>query len=540
MELARHQKFTAVLAVVLCLPLLLILWFTVQLLTGASAFKGISEVRIVLPDGMEYDFREDADVSFYTGILNRSSLIDRPVRETEGETPVTVFLDQAEYRFYPSLSLSGCMAETPEGRLRLFTSEDAAALVVRAEMEYLYDGHRLPSLAVCSGDNRYEVLPDTFVWSYKKADSLFYQDQVTETASTLVTCNLFSDFENSLSFSVQPSSYSLTVYRYLDGEDSYEIPVTSLAGLQFTQDTLVSVEINAKWSQASNAEQFGEATYRFLALYDVPAEVELLGAGEDGSKTVQAGSILLLRALYTNENEDLSVRADFQTDNTRFYYDAVTQSSYAVLPVSRETAAGAYEVIVTSGETVKTFAVTVTAGNTDGFLSLTVGDEEYAAQLSKEKREALEETLRQLRAASDGTPRLNADLVFGDPVSGEVALTYGSTVSFGNTSVEGDSGVCILEGTVYTASEGAEVQAVQSGICVFAGDLGAGGYTVVIDHGCGVFSYYYHLKELRVSVGEEISRSSAVGIIGDSGYVGTAVKPCLHFALSVGELYVYP
>lgn len=537
-ELGKHKKLTAVIAVLLLLPLLLILWYSVQILSGASAFKGISEIRMILPDGKECKWQEKEDISFYTDILNRSSVIERPVREVNEEAPVSLFLDQTEYFLYPSLSVSGCMVKTPEGRFRLFDTDDAAALLVRTEMEFLYESYRLPSLTVCSGDYRYAILPNGYTWSYKKADGIYYEDQLTETSDETVSCNLFADFENDLSFSTQPSSYSLSVHGVVNGEERYELPVTSLAGLQFTQDTLLSVEISAKWSQASNAEQYGEATYRFMALYDVPAQVEAVGASDNGEKTVAAGGYVLLRALYTNENEDLSATTDLAEGQLQFYYDADAQCSYAALPVAKETEPGDYTVTVTSGETVRTIPVHVTKMPEGGTRTYTVSDADYEAFLSPTQLESLDGMLRQLRLSSNGTPHLNADLAFGEPVGGEVDLSFGSTVVIGNSAVEG-TGMKSLEGVLYTASEGAEVHAVQSGVCIFSGTLGAFGNAVVIDHGCGIFSYYYHLGESSVSAGDTVMRSSAIGTVGKSGYTGSD-SSLLHFALSIGDVYVSP
>lgn len=536
-ELGKHRKLTAAIAVILLLPLLLILWYGIQILSGASAFKGITEIRMVLPNGKEFQWKGEEDVSFYTGILNRSSVIDSPVREIESETPISLYLDQTEYQLYPSLSVSGCMAQTPEGRIRLLSAEDASAMLVRAELEYLYESYRLPTLTVCSGEYRYPVSPNDYTWSYKKADGIYYDDLLTETSEEVVSCNLFADFENNLSFSVQPSNYSLTVYGLINGEEGYELPVTSLAGLQFTQDTLLSVEISARWSQASNAEQYGEATYHFLALYDVPAQVEAIGA-VNGEKTVEAGGYVLLRALYTNENEDLSVTTDLTEEPVKFYYDAASQSSYAAMPVTAETQPGSYTITVTSGETVRTVPVRVTEKSAGETRTYTVNDADYEAYLSPAQLESLDGMLRQLRLGSDGASHLQADLAFGEPVGGEVDLPFGSTVVIGNSAVEG-SGMKTLEGVLYTASAGAEVRAVQSGVCIFTGSLGAFGNSVVIDHGCGIFSYYYHLSEISITTGDMVARSSSIGIVGNTGYTG-GNTPVLHFALSVGDIYVCP
>lgn len=538
LELANHKKTAIIIAVLLCLPLLMIGLFSFQLLSGATVFKDVSKIVLTLPDGTEKTYTEEDEIEFFVGVLERATAIDAPVRNVDSETPLTVTLDSAVYELYPSLSVSGCMAETPEGKFLLLTSDDASELIVRSELEYLYEGHKLPSLQVVSGDKTYSISPDGYTWNYRKADGIYYKDETTITSTELRTCNLYASGGSILSFSTEPSHYSLKVHHYQNGTLGYELPVTSLAGLQFTQDTLLSVEITAKWSQASNAQQYGEAHYYFLALYDVPAEVELVG-GRNNALSVQAGGFVLLRALYTNANEALSVRANFQTDNLEFYFDERTGSSYAALPVGRENASGDYELQVFSGDNTYTYTVTVTDGTSDGFLSAAVSDEDYAAFYTPEKLAEWEQTLADLRASSAGTPILNTDLAFGKPLSGELSLEYGSSVILGNQAATDDAGLHTLEGIVIETDKGDEVEAIQSGVCVFAGTLGAGGNTVVLDHGCGIFSYYYNLDEISVEVGDEVSRSREVGTVGTSGYTQDDT-PYLYCAMSIGNLYVNP
>ncbi len=538
-ELGKHRRITVAVAVLLLLPLVFIAWYVAQILTGASAFKGITEVCATLPDGTEKRWTEEADVAFYTSLLEHASVVDQPVRDVEGETPVTLSLDGTAYRLYPSLSPSGCMAQFADDRFRLLAPEDATALLVRPEMEYVYASYLLPTLTVCSGERQYPVSPDSYTWNYRKADGAYYQDGLTQTSDETVTCNLFADFSNDLSFSTKPSNYGLTVYGISDGGTRYELDnITSFAGLQFSQDTLLEVEVNASWSQASNAERYGDAKYSFRVLYDVPAQVEAVGASENGEKSVVAGGYVLLKALYTNQNEDLTMTTDLPVEPAVFHYDSTARSSYAALPIPADTEPGAYTITVTSGETHRTVDVRVTDAPEPQTLTYTISDADYTAYLAPAELETLAGTLRQLRLASDGTPHLSADLAFGSPVSGEVDLAFGSTVILGNSAVEG-TGMKTLEGTLYKSPAGADVHAVQSGVCVFSGALGAFGNAVVIDHGCGIFSYYYHLEASNVTVGTEVTRSATVGTVGKSGYTGTG-NACLHFALSVGDTYVSP
>jgi murein DD-endopeptidase MepM/ murein hydrolase activator NlpD len=77
---------------------------------------------------------------------------------------------------------------------------------------------------------------------------------------------------------------------------------------------------------------------------------------------------------------------------------------------------------------------------------------------------------------------------------------------------------------------GTPVRSIADGRVAFAGDQYFGGRSVVIDHGGGVFSLYYHLKEYFVAEGQEISRGDRIGTVGSTG---RATGPHLHFGVRV-------
>jgi len=78
--------------------------------------------------------------------------------------------------------------------------------------------------------------------------------------------------------------------------------------------------------------------------------------------------------------------------------------------------------------------------------------------------------------------------------------------------------------------EGTPVRAIDDGRVAFAGEQFFGGRSVVIDHGGGVFSVCYHLKEYSVAEGSEISRGDRIGSVGATG---RATGPHLHFGVRV-------
>jgi len=76
--------------------------------------------------------------------------------------------------------------------------------------------------------------------------------------------------------------------------------------------------------------------------------------------------------------------------------------------------------------------------------------------------------------------------------------------------------------------EGTPVVAIADGVVAFAGEQFFGGHSVVLDHGGGLFSVYYHLREAAVTGGRRVARGERIGSVGMSG---RATGPHLHFSV---------
>jgi murein DD-endopeptidase MepM/ murein hydrolase activator NlpD len=81
------------------------------------------------------------------------------------------------------------------------------------------------------------------------------------------------------------------------------------------------------------------------------------------------------------------------------------------------------------------------------------------------------------------------------------------------------------------------VHAAQRGRVVLAEELFFSGNTVVIDHGLGVYTFYGHLSEIDVKVGDELETSAVLGKVGATGRV---TGPHLHWGLTVERARVNP
>jgi murein DD-endopeptidase MepM/ murein hydrolase activator NlpD len=81
------------------------------------------------------------------------------------------------------------------------------------------------------------------------------------------------------------------------------------------------------------------------------------------------------------------------------------------------------------------------------------------------------------------------------------------------------------------------VEAANSGVVSFVGDLGIYGNTVIIDHGLGLATLYSHLSSIDVKVGDEVQKAQPIGKTGETGL---AVGDHLHFAVYLHGVPVLP
>ena len=91
-----------------------------------------------------------------------------------------------------------------------------------------------------------------------------------------------------------------------------------------------------------------------------------------------------------------------------------------------------------------------------------------------------------------------------------------------------DFGVCAQNLNIYAPAAG-EV--------VMAEELTIKGKAILIDHGWGVFSGYWHLSEFNVSVGDFVQPGDLLGLIGNTG---RSAGPHLHFEIDIAETPVNP
>jgi hypothetical protein len=82
------------------------------------------------------------------------------------------------------------------------------------------------------------------------------------------------------------------------------------------------------------------------------------------------------------------------------------------------------------------------------------------------------------------------------------------------------------------------IWSTQDGVVVLKDRFEDAGNTVVVDHGCGILSMFYHLDNFaNIQVGQKIAQGSPIGTLGKTGY---ATGYHLHWEMRVNNIAVDP
>jgi len=118
------------------------------------------------------------------------------------------------------------------------------------------------------------------------------------------------------------------------------------------------------------------------------------------------------------------------------------------------------------------------------------------------------------------------------PWSGKINSPFGARRSYsGETPRSCHSGMDI-------DGEGGEpVRAANDAVIALAEELKVRGNAIILDHGWGVFSGYWHLDEILVSPGQRVDKGDVIGYLGNTG-LSTGAH--LHWEIRVHNVFVDP
>lgn len=201
----------------------------------------------------------------------------------------------------------------------------------------------------------------------------------------------------------------------------------------------------------------------------------------------------------------------------------------ALIPVGYRTEPGERELHVRWGAGSTTLPLVVKAGS---YASEAI--HVAPSKVTPDKKQA-KRTKREYKAAmrvyNRFTPRRYWEKPFVLPMQSSVTSPFGTARTYNGTLKSFHSG------TDFKAEPGTPVRAANDGVVVIAQERYYAGNSVVIDHGEGLYSCYYHLSRMEVNVGDRVARNEEIGL---SGKTGRVTGPHLHFAVMLHGVQVDP
>lgn len=172
------------------------------------------------------------------------------------------------------------------------------------------------------------------------------------------------------------------------------------------------------------------------------------------------------------------------------------------------------------------------AASSDELISYNEAIKEQQSELDR----LIEEQQRKI-AASEGTYNYEISSNAATGFVWPTPTSYRITCGFGYRNAPTSGASSNHKGIDIGLPTGSPIVATKSGTVVMSSYNSARGYYVVINHGSGIMSYYYHNSQLLVSVGEKVSAGQQ---IAKAGSTGISTGPHLHFAITFNGIYVNP
>ena len=356
-----------------------------------------------------------------------------------------------------------------------------------------------------------EVAPSSYQWKVPvvgKAIRRTYAETLSSAPATLAQ----PVEQTSPDFTVSPDSYrsELTV---TDSEDAvvFEGDVETFANFQFTENGEYTAELTLYSDEspvAGDAAVIGSETWQLSFKVEVRPTVHLFAT------SVQQGGVAAVMVSDTVDGRPPQIQTTLK--NAGFAKAGTGWVCY--LPIPWDHAAGTQQLVITMGDYSERLEFEVQAAkwnykdysSTSQFVTPYIGQNDIPAELQNVLGQKV-------------TPAAWAESNFVQPLLNtlDVELYYGMTEYAGRSRSQRASnsggGGRTATNMVLSTTWGELLIAPANGTVALAKDLGEGfGNTLVIDHGAGVRSIFYHLQQIDVKAGDQLKQGQSVATCGST------------------------
>ena len=245
------------------------------------------------------------------------------------------------------------------------------------------------------------------------------------------------------------------------------------------------------------------------------------------------GNILMLEIEKLKGDDTVSIHTDaVKTKAEVFKYE---DHYISILPIDLYASIGDHDISVTFNEGKDNeYEITRTFGvKSKTFKTQHLVVSESLNQSNNNDKANIEyaNVVKPARTISDPDKLWEGEFIM--PVSGRLTTDF-AEIRYNNNKLSSSR----HSGLDLAAPSGTTVQAPNNGkVTLAAAGLLSTGNTIVIDHGMGLFTSYYHLNTMNVKVGDSVNKGDIIGTVGTTGF---STGPHLHYMVSVYNTSVNP
>lgn len=249
------------------------------------------------------------------------------------------------------------------------------------------------------------------------------------------------------------------------------------------------------------------------------------------SNSVKNANTILIQI----SKKDISdVKLTFDKQNINLYKNPFkNENFYALIPISYYQKSGDYRVIISYLQKGKRVFEGVNLKVIDGnYKSEVINVKPSKFKPSKDRvertKKEYQEAIKIYNSKSDKI-YWKSDFIY--PLNSKI------TSDFGTKRVYNGELKSYHSGTDFKAKDNTPIIASNSGIVKISQNRFYSGNSIVIDHGHGVYSCYFHLNTMNFKVGDFIKKGEVLGLSGSTGRV---TGPHLHFSFRINGILVDP
>jgi murein DD-endopeptidase MepM/ murein hydrolase activator NlpD len=194
--------------------------------------------------------------------------------------------------------------------------------------------------------------------------------------------------------------------------------------------------------------------------------------------------------------------------NKKIYFNPAKDSFKALLGIDLFTEPGKYNLNVSVNGTIFSRSVTV-AKKKYPLQRLTLPKDMVV--LSPENEARVEREQLKLAAIWPNETGRVWDGDFINPREGKIVTKFGVRRVINRIPKSPHSGVDV------EATEGDEVHAPNNGVAVLIDEQFYSGKSLILDHGQGIYTMFFHLSKILVTPGQQVKKGDVIALVGSTG-----------------------